>query len=206
MATRAGGRRGDADTGRRTRGWRRAVWLARRGGRLRERGARSPVPAEIPWVWGESPSCLTCGFPPRSSPRWSGGADAPRGRGGRPVGSRTGGRTLAGGVGSGPAHHGAAPREAPPTGKPPNATRDPPRTAPRDGPSESGGGRRGVGDGGMRDRVGGVGAPGPGASRREHSRGGRGASRAPFGEGAPTPPPPAPHLPAAVPRTWGRCC
>lgn len=84
------------------------------------------------------------------------------------MGSRTGGRTLAGGVGSGPAHHGAAAREAPLTGKPPNATRDPPRTAPRDGPSESGGGRRGEGDG--------VGAPGPGAGRREHRSGGRGQS------------------------------
>lgn len=96
------------------------------------------------------------------------------------MGSRSGGRTLAGGVGSGPAHHGAATREAPLTGKPPDATRDPPRTAPRDRPSESGGGRRGEGDGGRglgggpgtRDRVGGVGAPGPGAARREHSRGG----------------------------------
>lgn len=145
---------------------------------------------------------------------WSGGADAPRGRGGRPVGSRTGGRTLAGGVGSGPAHHGAVSREAPLTGKPPNATRDPPRTAPRDGPSESGGGRRGEGDGGRglgsgprtRNRVGGVRAPGPGASRRERSRGAEGQS-GPLWRRRPHPAAPASRGPAdpglLLLRSWG---
>lgn len=58
----------------------RVVRLARRGGRPAERGARSPVPAEVPWVWGESPSCLTCGFPPRRSPRESGRGAAGRTR------------------------------------------------------------------------------------------------------------------------------